>query len=141
MGIRRRRPDITRRHGRSLLAFNIAAFGVLLGFIIVKEAEQFAIALTEIAVAASLLTALPFVAGWSAGWASGARVTDRFTVAIVFVIRNVGIATAVAVSVLGKTEFAVFATAYFLIQVPLVVAMILLCRGCAKTKLGVKELE
>jgi bile acid:Na+ symporter, BASS family len=134
MGIRRRLPDITRRHGRSLLVVNIAALGVLLGFVIVMEAEHFAIALTEIAVAASLLTALAFVVGWAVVWASGAQVTDCFTVAIVFITRNVGIATAVAVSVLGKTEFAVFATAYFLIQVPLIVAMILLGRGYATSE-------
>ena len=74
-------------------------------------------------------------------WAGGARATDRFAVGILFVIRNVGIATAVTVSVLGKTEFAVFATAYLLLQVPLVVAMILLYLRCGTTSLTVKTAE
>jgi hypothetical protein len=61
-----------------------------------------------------LLTLLAFGAGWATGWARGAGAMDRFTVGMVFVVRNVGIATAIAVTVLGRVEFAVFATAYFL---------------------------
>jgi hypothetical protein len=37
---------------------------------------------------------------------------------MVLVVRNVAVATAVAVTVLGRIGFAVFATAYFLTQVP-----------------------
>jgi ACR3 family arsenite efflux pump ArsB len=42
--------------------------------------------------------------------------------------RNVGIATAIAVTVLGRVEFAVFATAYFLSQVPILLAAVLVFR-------------
>jgi hypothetical protein len=44
---------------------------------------------------------------------------------MVFVVRNVGIATAIAVAVLGRLEFAVFATAYVLDQVPLLLAAVI----------------
>jgi BASS family bile acid:Na+ symporter len=128
MGIRRRWPDITRRHGRTLLGFSIAALAALLGFIIVQEAEQFASALTDIAVAAALLTVLAFGAGWAIGRATGAGATDCYTAGMFFVVRNVGIATAIAVTVLGRVEFAVFATAYFLAQVPLLLAAVLVFR-------------
>jgi len=128
MGIRRRWPDITKRHGRTLLGFSIAALAALLGFVIVQEAEQFASALTEIAAAAALLTVLAFGAGWATGWASAAGATDRFTVGMVFVVRNVGIATAIAVTALSRVEFAVFATAYFLAQVPILLAAVLVFR-------------
>jgi BASS family bile acid:Na+ symporter len=126
MGIRRRWPYITQRHGRTLPGFSIATLVALLGFVIVREAEQFASALTDIAAAS--LTVLAFGAGWAAGWASGARATDRFTVGMVFVVRNVGIATAIAVTVLGRVEFAVFATAYFLAQVPILLTAVLVFR-------------
>jgi BASS family bile acid:Na+ symporter len=128
IGIRRRWPDITKRHGRTLLGFSIATPAALLAFIIVQEAEQFTSALTDIAAAAALLTVLAFGAGWATGRASGARATDRFTVGMVFVVRNVGIATAIAVTVLGRVEFAVFATAYFLAQVPILLTAILVFR-------------
>ncbi len=125
MAIRRQWADVTRRHGRTFLAFNLAALGVLLGFIIAQEAEQFAHALTELAPATTLLTVLAFGAGWATGWA-GAR--DRFATGMAFVVRNVGIATAVAVTVLGRVEFAVFATAYFLVQLPILLVAVLVLR-------------
>ena len=63
------------------------------------------------------------------GRVSGAIAKDRFTVGMVFVVRSVGIATALAVTVQGRVEFAVFATAYFLAQVPLLVAAVLVFRS------------
>lgn len=128
MGVRRRWPEVTKRHSRSLLAFSVATLVALLGFIIVQEGEQIARALADIVVASLLLTVLAFGAGWATGWVGGAATADRFTVAMAFVVRNVGIATAVAVTALGRTEFAVFATAYFLTQVPLLVAAALAFR-------------
>jgi len=103
MGIRRRWPDITKRHGRSLLGLSITALAALLGFVIVQEVEQFASALTDIAAAAALLTVLAFGAGWATGWASAAGATDRFTVGMVFVVRNVGVATGNARRVTAQT--------------------------------------
>jgi ACR3 family arsenite efflux pump ArsB len=76
----------------------------------------------------ALLTVLAFGAGWATGWASGAGATDRFAAGMVFVVRNVRIATAIAVTVLGRVEFAVFATAYFLAQVPILLVSVLMFR-------------
>jgi ACR3 family arsenite efflux pump ArsB len=53
---------------------------------------------------------------------------DRFTVGMVLVVRNGGIATSIAVTVLGRVEFAVFATAYFLAQVPILLTAVLVFR-------------
>jgi BASS family bile acid:Na+ symporter len=128
MGIRRHWADITKRHGRTLLGFSIATLAALLGFVIVQEAEHFASALTRIVAATALLTVLAFGAGWATELASGAGATDRFTVGMVFVVRNAGIATAIAVTVLGRVEFAVFATAYFLSQAPILLAAVLVFR-------------
>jgi hypothetical protein len=50
-------------------------------------------------------------------WASGDGAMDRFTLGQVFVVRNVGIDTAIAVTILGRVEFALFATPWFLAQV------------------------
>jgi hypothetical protein len=43
---------------------------------------------------------------------------------MVFVVRNVGIATAIAVTALGHVEFAGFGSAYFVVQVPLLLAAV-----------------
>lgn len=128
MAVRRRWPDVTIRHRRGLLAVSVATLAALLGLIVVQEWVQFANALAEVATASLLLTMLAFGAGWATCWVSGASAADRFTVGMAFVVRNVGIATAVAVTALGRAEFAVFATAYFLAQVPVLVAMALAYR-------------
>jgi BASS family bile acid:Na+ symporter len=122
MTIRRRWPDVSRRHGRILLGFSFAALVALLAFVIVQQAEQFASMLANLLSTAVLMTVLAFGAGWMTGWACGGGASDRFTIGMVFVVRNVGIATAIAVTILGKVEFAVFATAYFLAQTPLLLA-------------------
>lgn len=92
----------------------------------------------EITTAVALLTVFAFGAGWSSGWISGADFMDRFTVGLVFVVRNVGIATAIAVTVLGRIGFAVFATAYFLAQTPILLAAAFAFRF-TKTDTGCKH--
>jgi BASS family bile acid:Na+ symporter len=128
MGFRYRWPDMAERHRRSFLAVSIAFLVALLVLVIAQEGKQFVSALSSIAVTVALLTTLAFGAGWGIGWTSGAPVPDRFTVGMVFVVRNVGIATAIAVTALGKMEFAVFATAYFLAQTPVLLIGALLFR-------------
>jgi BASS family bile acid:Na+ symporter len=120
-------PAVTERHRRGLFALSLGALAALIGLVIAQEAEHFAAELGEIAWAVTLLTGLAFAAGWATGWAGGNR-ADRFTVGLVFVVRNVGVATAVAVTVLGRLEFAVFAAAYFLSQAPLLLAAAFLRR-------------
>jgi BASS family bile acid:Na+ symporter len=129
MAVRRRWPDITRRHGRTLLGLGVASLTALLLLVIMNEAEQFAHAFADLAAAASVLTIAGFGAGWATGFVSGAGASDRFTVGMVFVVRNVGIATAIAVTALGRVEFAVFGTAYFLAQTPVLLAAALAVRG------------
>jgi BASS family bile acid:Na+ symporter len=131
MYVRHCLPEITKRHGRTLLRVSVGALALLLLTVIVQESPRFVSALPEIGRAASLLTVLAFLAGWATGFISGANATDRFAVGMVFVVRNVGIATAIAVTVLGQSEFAVFATAYFLAQVPILVLAALVFRRLA----------
>jgi len=136
MSIRTWWPEVNRRHGRSLLGCSIAALATLLAFIIMQAAEQFVRSLIEITTGAALLTAMAFGSGWATGWVTGNDARDSFTLAMVFVVRNVGVATAIAVSVLGQVEFAVFATAYFLAQTPLLLAAALVFRHRTKKDIG-----
>jgi ACR3 family arsenite efflux pump ArsB len=64
--------------------------------------------------------------GYAVGVLSGGEARDSFTLLIEFAVRNVGIATAIAVTILGHVEFAVFATAYFLIEAPILFAAVIL---------------
>lgn len=129
MGFRHRRPKTAERYRRSLLAVSIALLIALLTLVIAKEGKQFVGALSSIALTVALLTSFAFGAGWAVGWISGGAAPDRFTIGMVFVVRNVGVATAIAVTALGKIEFAVFATAYFLAQTPVLLIGALLFRS------------
>jgi len=128
MSARRARPDLARRHGRTLLGVGIVALTALIALVMVEEWERLAGDFMEISLAVGVLTVIMGLAGWVVGWACALEARDRFTLAMVLVVRNVGIATAVAVTVLDRIEFAVFATAYFLNQVPLLVAALVLFR-------------
>ena len=64
---------------------------------------------------------------------AGARVDagagDSITVGIVVAARNVSLATAIAVTLLDRIEFAVFAAVYFLTEVPLLLGVATWRRG------------
>jgi BASS family bile acid:Na+ symporter len=128
MGIRRAWPAVPERHQRRLLALSLGALAALVVLVIAQELESFVRQLPAIALSVVLLTGLAMLAGYATGWLCRADATDRFTVGMVFVVRNVGIATAIAVTALGRVEFAVFATAYFLAQVPILLAAVVVFR-------------
>jgi BASS family bile acid:Na+ symporter len=134
MGVRRRWPGVAERHGKTLLRLSVVALVTLLGLVISLEASRFVDNWPEIAPAALLLTVLAFGAGWATGWASGAGGSGRFAMGMAFAVRNVGIATAVAITVLGRAEFAVFATAYFLTQVPILLTAALVSRAATASR-------
>jgi BASS family bile acid:Na+ symporter len=137
MAVRHRWPAAVERRRGGLFALSVGALAALLGFVIAQEAGHFVSRLGEIAVAGALLTALALAAGWATARAAGEG-GEPLTVGLVFAVRNVGVATAVAVTVLGRTEFAAFGAAYFLSQVPLLVAAALLHRRFVGATPGLK---
>lgn len=128
MALRRLWSGVMERHQRGLFGLSLVALAALIGFVIAHEAEHFVSEWPGIALMVVLLSGLAMLAACATGWLCRADATDRFTMGIIFVERNVGIATAIAVTVLGDLEFAVFATAYFLSQVPLLLAAVTVFR-------------
>jgi BASS family bile acid:Na+ symporter len=66
-----------------------------------------------------LWTATAMVVGYTVAAIVGLEAVDRFTMAIEFSVKNVGLAAIVAISALGRPELAVFAGAYVLTGYPL----------------------
>jgi BASS family bile acid:Na+ symporter len=128
MAVRRRWPAAVERLGRWLFALSTLAIGASIGLVIVQEREHLVSDLPEMGLAVVILAGLSFAAGWLTGWLFEVRRTIGFTVATVFVARNVGVATAIAVMALNQVEFAAFATAYYFFQIPLVLGAILVFR-------------
>ena len=73
------------------------------------------------------------MSGWMAPRLPGRRRPDRFTLAAEFATRNVAVATAIAVTLLGKPEFAIFAATYFLTEQPILLASAVIYRRATAT--------
>ena len=67
-------------------------------------------------------------AGWLVGGVTGASRPDQFTLAAEFATRNIAVAAAIAVTLAGRVEFALFATTYFLTDAPLMLGAIIAFR-------------
>jgi ACR3 family arsenite efflux pump ArsB len=107
---------------------SLAGLAALIAYIVLEEGGRVAGEVLETAVAAGVFLGVAMVAGYTIGVLSGGDAKGSFTLLIEFAVRNVAIATAIAVTVLGRVEFAIFATAYFLIEVPLLFIAVLLFR-------------
>jgi BASS family bile acid:Na+ symporter len=133
MSVRARAPEFAARHGT---AFRRVAFGclaLLLGFILWSEWGRFVTNLAVTAAASALLMLLAMAAGGLVAAAVGAGPSDLFTIAVEFATRNAAIATAVSITVLGDTRFAVFATTYFFTEAALVGILIVAFRRRVST--------
>ncbi len=80
-----------------------------------------------LAVAAAFVSAC-FGAGWVAATVVRATEAGRFTLSAEFATRNIAVATAVAVTMLGRTEFALFGSIYFLTELPLMLTAVAIWR-------------
>jgi BASS family bile acid:Na+ symporter len=108
------------------IAFVLLA--VLLLLIVTVERDRIASELTDVVLVAALFVAASLVVGWLTGAAVRATDADRFTLASEFATRNVAIATTIAVTLLGRTEFAAFASVYFLTELPIMLAAVAVWR-------------
>ncbi len=109
MVVRHRWPDFVRGIEPRLRRLSVAAILGLVAFILHDQAPAMAGELGQVLPAAVLYTALAMLAGLAVAWASGLGFRDRLTLLAEFSTRNLGIATIVAVSVLGRLEFLRFA--------------------------------
>jgi BASS family bile acid:Na+ symporter len=127
--VRRRWSSVAIRYKPAVERASFVGVGLLLTFIIANDVHGFL---------ATLRTAVPmavaFIAGaFTIGWTTSRLVTrdprDRFTLAVEFGTRNVGVALAIAVTVLGRVEFARFGATYFLTEIPLMLGAVMVFKG------------
>ena len=128
MWVRRRWADWAIAQQPLLRRLSFAGVALVLALIVLDDPGAFVGGLsTTIPLAAAFV-----VCSAAAGWATGALLSsdprDRFTIAVGFGSRNLGVAMAVAVSLLGRVEFARFAYTYFLAELPLMLVAVALFR-------------
>jgi BASS family bile acid:Na+ symporter len=119
---RRRAPTLAARLAPTFQRLALTGILIVFALVIIGDAATFA---GELSTTVPL--AMTFVlASFAAGWMTAAMITpdrqDRFAIAAGFGARNVGIATAIAVTILGRVEFARFAATYAFVEVPLLLA-------------------
>jgi BASS family bile acid:Na+ symporter len=126
MALRGAAPGIIARHGSALRRFGLAALAALVGFILIDQHRLLAETSAQVVGAAVLFSAGALLAGWLVGYLAGLGEGDRFTLMLEFASRNLAIAALVGIALLGRADFVLVATLFFLIQLPLILLAIAL---------------
>jgi BASS family bile acid:Na+ symporter len=129
MWVRYRWTDFADRNRPVLQQLAFTGIAVVLLLVIIDDPGAFVGGLSSTVPLAAAFV----ICSMGVGWIIAAMVTDddrdRFTLAAEFGTRNVGVAAAIAVTLLGRVEFARFATTYFLTELPLMIVAIAWFRG------------
>ncbi len=126
MVLRFSRPGLVATARTPLHVSSLLALGCLVVLILVDQREGLSAAL-----GAALPVALPFClltmgAGLALGILAGLPSRERFTLLIEFGTRNLGLVAVMGVLVLGEVKLVLFATLFFLVELPLVLLLIAL---------------
>jgi bile acid:Na+ symporter, BASS family len=128
MWVRHRSPDWANHYRPHAQRLAFVGVGLMLVLIVLDNPRAF----VEDLPSTVPLAAVFIVCSAAAGWIASALVTrdprDRFTLAAEFGTRNLGVAMAVAITMLGRVEFARFAYTYFLTELPLMLVAVTLFR-------------
>lgn len=126
MWLRRWHCVAVRRHTTTLRRLSLFALAVLIVLILYDQRALLHKASSDIAIAALLFSAAAMAAGWTLGWMTGLSTSNRFTLLLEFTARNLAVTALVGITVLGRADFVLFATLFFLTQVPLILGLIAL---------------
>jgi BASS family bile acid:Na+ symporter len=128
MVVRHRWPGVADDHQGMIRRVGFLALGLLILLVMYDQWAEFGRDLRNRVSLAASFVVLSFLAGWLVGRVVRCDARDQFTLAAEFATRNVAIATAIAVTILGRVDFAVFATTYFLTETPLLVLAVVVFR-------------
>jgi BASS family bile acid:Na+ symporter len=133
MIVRHRWPGAADDYQGVIRRVGFLALGLLILLVMYAQWAEFTRDVRNRVSLAASFVVLSFLAGWLVARVVGCDARDQFTLAAEFATRNVAIATAIAVTILGRVDFAVFATTYFLTETPLLVlAVVVFRRGTAR---------
>ena len=104
----------------------MGALVALVVFVIQDQADKLGAQIGSLLIATALFTLLTLMAGAATAWKLGLNAHEQFTFAVEYAARNLAIATVVGATLLGHTEFVVFAAAFFITQVPLMLAAVMI---------------
>jgi bile acid:Na+ symporter, BASS family len=132
MWVRFNRPVFAVRSQPHLRALSFVAVAGLILLIVASDPAVFVHGLRDIVLLASVFVTTSLMAGWLIGAGIRASRPDRFTLATEFATRNIAVATAIALTLAGRVEFAFFGSAYFLTEIPVMLAATVVYRRSHK---------
>jgi bile acid:Na+ symporter, BASS family len=124
LAVRRWRPALAASHRKTLRNLCLAGIALLLVYVLVNRWAQVAAEWRQTALAGVAFVAAAFLTGLALALGLRLSARDGVTVAILLAVRNVALASAIAVTLLNRLEFAVFAVIYFLTEVPLLLGAV-----------------
>jgi BASS family bile acid:Na+ symporter len=128
MWVRRRWTDRAKHYQPVMERLAFLGVGIVLLLIVLDDPQAFLAGLSSTVPLAAMFVACSAAVGWVTAAAVTSDRRDQFTIAAEFGTRNLGVAMAIAVTLLGRVEFARFAYIYFLTELPLMLAAIMLFR-------------
>jgi BASS family bile acid:Na+ symporter len=134
MWARRAIAPLALRAAPILQRVSVAGTLIILGLIVADDWAAFVGELSGTVSLAAAFVVVSAAAGWVTGVPLSSNRGDRFTMAAQFGARNIGVATAIAVTLLGRLEFARFAATYSLVELPLMLAAVALFRRTGHTE-------
>jgi len=121
-------PRFVHGYSKILRQIGFVMLGILIGFIFYQSSELFRASWLNIVEASVCFIIVSMLFGYIMGSIFRLQRKDVLTLLIEYGTRNVAIATAVAVVVLKRTDFAAFGAIYFLVEAALILPVIAIFR-------------
>jgi bile acid:Na+ symporter, BASS family len=128
MVFRALRPELVGKVSRNLRTLCVSGILALCMFVTVNRHAQLRADWKAIWLSSLSLMAVAMAFGWAIGLVMSLKRADSTTFAILFPVRNIAIAAAIAVTIMGRLEYAAFATAYFLSEALLLLGVVAFLR-------------
>jgi predicted Na+-dependent transporter len=109
MWVRFSQPALAMRWQPYFRVLGFVGAAVLIMLIVASDPVAFVNGLSHTVPLGATFVVASFLVGWLAGAASRASSSDRFTLATEFATRNMAVAAAIALTLAGRIEFALFA--------------------------------
>jgi bile acid:Na+ symporter, BASS family len=128
MGFRAMRVRAADRVSRCLRMLCVGGVLVLCMFVVANRYAQLRGDWKSMWVASLSLMVVAMAVGWAISQVMGLKRSDSVTFVILFPVRNIALATLMAVTLMGRLEYAAFATAYFLSEAFLLLGAVVFLR-------------
>ncbi|MGA7223735.1 MAG: bile acid:sodium symporter [Candidatus Acidiferrales bacterium] len=122
------RSELVSKVSRNLRTLCVGGILALCMFVIVNRHAQLRADWKAIWLSSLSLMAVAMAFGWAIGLVMNLKRADSITFVILFPVRNIAIAAAIAVTLMGRLEYAAFATAYFLSEALLLLGVVAIVR-------------